>query len=110
MLSLWAKLAARLVEAAGSRIEEVRVTRLLDTVFYANVLVRGPAGAAEVDARPSDAVNLALAAGVPVKVDTELFCSAAATGCAEEVSGYPVVTGSLAAEAQERVRRQAGQP
>ncbi len=61
-----AKLAASLVEAAGARIEEVRITSLLDRVFYASVIVRTPEGAREVDSRPSDAVNLALAADAPI--------------------------------------------
>jgi RNA polymerase sigma factor (sigma-70 family) len=70
-----ARLAASLVTAAGSGIEEVRVTRLIDGVFYATVVVRGPGGPAEVDARPSDAVNLALAADVPIRVDDRLFAA-----------------------------------
>ncbi len=59
------KLAAGLVEAAGSRVSEVRITRLSDAVFYACVVVPGPGGPREVDARPSDAVNLAVVCGVP---------------------------------------------
>ncbi len=67
------KLAVSLVEAAGSGIEEVRVTRLLEGVFYATVIVRSPGGSHGVDARPSDAVNLALVAGTAIRVDDELF-------------------------------------
>jgi bifunctional DNase/RNase len=37
------KLAVSLVEAAGSGIEEVRIARLLEGVFYATVIVRSPA-------------------------------------------------------------------
>jgi bifunctional DNase/RNase len=33
------------------------------------VVVDGPQGPAEVDAQPSDALNLALVVGVPVRVD-----------------------------------------
>jgi len=57
------KLAASLVGAAGARTVEVKITRLADEVFYAPVVVDGPAGGQEVDARPGDAVNLALATG-----------------------------------------------
>jgi hypothetical protein len=67
------RLAAGLVGAAGARLTEVRIARLLDGVFYAAVLVDGPAGPREVDARPSDAVNLALTAGAAIRVDSELF-------------------------------------
>ncbi len=67
------KLAAGLVEAAGSRVTEVRITRLDGSVFYASVLVPGPDGPREVDARPSDAVNLAVVCGVPILLNSELF-------------------------------------
>ncbi len=55
-------LAASLLHAAGSQLREVRITRLTDSVFYATVVLGGPSGPQEVDARPSDAVNLALVA------------------------------------------------
>jgi len=92
------KLAASLVDAAGSRISEVRITRLLAPVFYASVLVQGPAGLQEVDSRPSDAVNLALAAGVPIRVDTDLF---SLDHHLDELPSYPVATADLAAQAQQ---------
>jgi RNA polymerase sigma factor (sigma-70 family) len=98
------KLAASLVQAAGSRIEEVRITRLLDKVFYASAIVAGPAGPREVDARPSDAVNLALAADVPIRVDSRLFETAAAIDRLEESSSYPVATADMAAETRQRMR------
>jgi bifunctional DNase/RNase len=62
-------LTAALVEALGGRLVEVRVDRLDQGTFYATVVVDGPQGPAEVDARPSDALNLALVAGVPIRVD-----------------------------------------
>jgi RNA polymerase sigma factor (sigma-70 family) len=98
------KLAASLVEAAGSRIEEVRITRLLEGVFYATVIVRGPAGPMGVDARPSDAVNLALAAGAVIRVDDELFNTQTPCPWAAELASYPVATADIAAETQQRQR------
>jgi len=98
------KLAASLVEAAGASVREVRITRLLATVFYASVLIQGPSGRQEVDARPSDAVNLALATGAPIRVDGRLLSLELATGQTEELSSYPpVATADLAAEAQQRL-------
>jgi RNA polymerase sigma factor (sigma-70 family) len=99
-----ARLAASLVTAAGSSIEDVRVTRLSDCVFYATVVVRGPAGPEEVDARPSDAVNLALAAHVPIRVDDRLFAALQPEHTTQAVAGIPVATADLAAEAQQLVR------
>jgi RNA polymerase sigma factor (sigma-70 family) len=91
-----ARLAAGLVEAAGARVAEVRITRLLDGVFYAIVLVDGPAGVQEIDARPSDAVNLALAAGRPIKVDAGLYAAVTPADRAEELATFPVATAAIA--------------
>jgi len=98
------KLAAGLVAAAGSAITEVRITRLLAPVFYASVIVQGPGGPQEVDSRPSDAVNLALVTGAPIRIDSELFSVVTPAGCAEEISSFPVTTADIAAEAQQRIR------
>jgi RNA polymerase sigma factor (sigma-70 family) len=101
------KLAAGLVEAAGSQITEVKITRLLETVFYACVVVQGPGGPREVDARPSDAVNLAVASGAPIRLNSELFTAATADDDAQEPSSYPVATAGIAAETQQRMREAA---
>ena len=64
------QLMASLVAAAGSAVRSVRVTGMTDGIFYARVMLRG--GAA-VDARPSDALNLAAITGAPVYVAGELL-------------------------------------
>lgn len=51
----------------------MRITRLAESTFYAEVVVEGPAGRAEVDARPSDGLNLALIAGAPIRVNAALL-------------------------------------
>lgn len=101
-----AKLAASLVEAAGARIEEVRITSLVDRVFYASVIVRSPAGPKDVDSRPSDAVNLALAAGAPIRVDDGLL-DVPGSACGEELASYLVATTDIAAETQQKMRQSA---
>ena len=98
------KLAASLVGAAGSRIAEVRIARLIAPVFYGSVVVQGPDGPREVDARPSDAVNLALVTDAPIRIDSELFNLTTPAECAEELSSLPVATAEIAAEAQRRMR------
>jgi hypothetical protein len=103
----WAyKLAAGLVEAAGSRINEVRITKLTDSVFYAVVEVESPTGVREVDARPSDAVNLAVVTGAPIRMNAELFSvpSAGASTVALRLQG---ATADLAAEARQRMEEAA---
>ena len=61
---------ATLVAAAGSAVRSVRVTRTDGQVFYAKVTLRG---GAVVDARPSDAINLAAVTGAPVLVASDLL-------------------------------------
>ena len=68
-----ADLMARLVEATGGRIDRVVVSSLREQTFYATVGVRTRDGLTEVDARPSDALNLAVRVGAPIFVDPELM-------------------------------------
>jgi RNA polymerase sigma factor (sigma-70 family) len=98
------KLAASLVDAAGSAISEVKITSLIAQVFYAAVIVRGPGGTREVDSRPSDAVNLALVTGAPIRVDSELFNLATPEECASDLASCPVATAEIASEVQQRIR------
>jgi uncharacterized protein len=64
------QLMSSLLAAAGSGVRSVRVTGMADGIFYAQVVLRG---GATVDARPSDAVNLAAITGAPVLVAPELL-------------------------------------
>jgi len=102
-------LAASLVTAAGAAITEVRITRLQPPVFYASVLVNGAAGAREVDARPSDAVTLALTAGAPIRIDSKLFESGHLPDWAERIAASPVVTADLVAEHMRRYTEALGE-
>jgi RNA polymerase sigma factor (sigma-70 family) len=102
------KLAAGLVEACGSRITEVKITRLLEKLFYAVVVVQGPDGLREVDARPSDAVNLAVASGAPIRLNPGLFSAAAAYGDSGNPTPCPVTTADIVADVRQR-RREAAQ-
>jgi RNA polymerase sigma factor (sigma-70 family) len=94
------KLAAGLVEAAGSRVTEVRITRLDGYVFYASVIVPGPDGPREVDARPSDAVNLAVVCGVPILLNSELFAAVHPAGAP---TALLAATAEIAAETRQRM-------
>jgi hypothetical protein len=98
------QMTAGLLDACGSRVSEVRITRLAAEVFYAVVVVDGPAGQREVDARPSDAVNLALVTGAPILADGALLDDPRA-GRRDEWQDLPSGTAALAAEAAERMHR-----
>ncbi|HEY3908172.1 MAG TPA: bifunctional nuclease domain-containing protein [Streptosporangiaceae bacterium] len=93
------KLAAGLVTAAGGRIKEIRITRLQPPVFYAIVIVDGAEGEREVDARPSDAVNLALTASAPILIDSELFETGYPAEHTSKYAASSVVTADLADKA-----------
>jgi RNA polymerase sigma factor (sigma-70 family) len=67
------QLMAGLLDAAGGRLQEVRIDRLEGDVFYAVVVLDGPTGRTELDARPSDALNLALVLAVPIQVAEEIL-------------------------------------
>ena len=64
----------------------------------------GPAGQREVDARPSDAINLALVAGAPILADGTLLDDPRASR-RDEWQDLPSGTAALAAEAAEWRRR-----
>ena len=59
--------AARLLQAVGGALREVRISRLADETFYAEVVVETSQGVRTVDARPSDAIALALTTGAPIR-------------------------------------------
>jgi bifunctional DNase/RNase len=93
-----------LLEAAGGRLAEARVTRLDDGTFYAVAVVDGPGGRRELDARPSDALNLALVTGAPILVDPQVIEAASESARGRELLGevaaYPDDTAAIVAEAQ----------
>ncbi len=57
--------AAALLTGAGGRLREVRVTELTSSTFYAQAIL---SDGTIIDARPSDAITLALVTGAPINV------------------------------------------
>jgi bifunctional DNase/RNase len=66
-------LIARLVEVSASRVEKMAITKLHDRTFYATLWVRVGECVHEVDARPSDALSLALRMQMPIFIAADLF-------------------------------------
>jgi len=93
-----------LLEATGGRLAEARVTRLDDGTFYGVAVVDGPAGTREVDARPSDILNLALLTGAPIRVDPGVLAEASQSDKGArflaEAAAYPDGTATIVAEFQ----------
>lgn len=66
-------LIVRLVEVSESQVTKVVITKLHEQTFYAVLWIRVSDREHEVDARPSDALSLALRVHAPIFVATDLF-------------------------------------
>ena len=94
--------AAALLNASRTQVREVRISRLAESVFYADVVL---AGGETVDARPSDAIALALTTGAPITASAEVLEQAADDGVEATGDDRRV----LATETRERLARQAAE-
>jgi bifunctional DNase/RNase len=83
------QMTASLVAALSGSVTEVRVMRLSENTFIAEVVVDGPSGPKVIDARPSDAINLALLTGAPVRASSELLEQLAPTYEQFDLDAYP---------------------
>jgi hypothetical protein len=72
-------LMAELVRLFGSRVERVAVTRLHENTFYAGIAVTVDGRTEELDARPSDALNLAVRTAAPILVEEDVLAASAVT-------------------------------
>src|SRR6267154_397046 len=66
-------LTARLLEVGEMKIEKVAVIALRGITYIATMWINAKGKISEVDARPSDAISLALHAGAPIFVMPEIF-------------------------------------
>ena len=64
------QLTASIVEGLGARLKRCDIVDLRSNTFYAQIVLQSPSGDTTVvlDARPSDAIALALRAGCPLRV------------------------------------------
>lgn len=83
-----------LATAFGASIQEVRVTKWEQETFFAAVVLTRDGQTKEVDARPSDAIALALRAQVPIYVHTAVREQAKALADWIEPPGWPLHTAS----------------
>jgi bifunctional DNase/RNase len=67
------------VQQLGARITQVIVTDLIDETFYARVIMDMQGRHIEVDARPSDAIALAVRTQVPIYVEESVLARAGYT-------------------------------
>lgn len=70
-------LLLQVIERLGASVAEVQIREFRDKTFYANLVLTQPGGSQlELDARPSDAIALALRAGAPIFATEEVIASA----------------------------------
>jgi RNA polymerase sigma factor (sigma-70 family) len=67
---------AGLLRSINAVIEQVQVVALKEDIFYGTVKIHSGDKTTEVDARPSDAIALAIAAGSPIFVAEEVLAKA----------------------------------
>ena len=79
-----------LATAFGASIQEVRVTKLEQGTFFAAVVLTRDGQTKEIDARPSDAIALALRTQVPIYVHTAVRAKAEALADWIEPPAWPL--------------------
>ena len=82
-------LTVALLGAVAARVERVVVERLEDSTFFATVIVSANGEPREVDARPSDALNIALRVGAPIHVAAQIMDSSGIVTWPGEKQGDP---------------------
>jgi bifunctional DNase/RNase len=67
-------LLANVIESLGGKLESITITDLNDHTFFATLDVRVKAGdIVHIDSRPSDAIALGIAGGVPIYVEEHVL-------------------------------------
>lgn len=61
------------IEVVGAKIERIEIVRAEPPVFYATVVVHTDRGAHMLDARPSDAIALAVRSNAPMFVEDDIM-------------------------------------
>jgi uncharacterized protein len=72
------------IEQLGARVERIVVCELKENTFYATLHVVSAKGLVEVDARPSDAIALALRSGARIFVDDAVILNSRSVEMSQE--------------------------
>lgn len=84
MRPMTSDLLAQVVRVVGARVEGITVTRLHEKTFYASITLAVAGRTEELDARPSDALNLAVRTSAPISVADDVLDEAAVSADAVE--------------------------
>jgi bifunctional DNase/RNase len=77
-------LLRNVIQDLSARVERIVVTDLKENTFYAVIHLRSDGAAVVVDARPSDAIALALRASAPIFVEESVIASARSVDSSKE--------------------------
>ena len=77
------------IDSLGATVDSIIVNDLKSDTFYAKILLNVDGGQIEIDSRPSDALALAVRAGVPIFVDEAVLDKAGIV--LDEETGKPVL-------------------
>ena len=66
-------LLLNIVEALEGSINEVNISNIEDSTYFADIILNTVNGLVTLSARPSDAIALALRSNIPVTVNQEVF-------------------------------------
>ncbi len=72
-------LVKNVIDSLGNMLSDVLINELRDGTFYARLNLEGNSASHEIDARPSDAIAVAIRFGVPIFVAETVMEEAAAT-------------------------------
>lgn len=77
------------ITAVGAKVSHILVDDLRDDTFYARIVIDNDGQPVEIDSRPSDAIALAVRAGVPIFVAESVMEKASIRPEAEEGPSTP---------------------
>jgi uncharacterized protein len=80
-------LFATALDQLGVRVERVVISELADETYHARIHLERDGDRVEVDARPSDAIALAVRVEVPILADEDVLAQAALAADPDEVAG-----------------------
>ncbi len=61
-------LLGNVIEQLGGKLEQIEITNLQNSTFFAQLTIRQSGELIEIDSRPSDAIALGIASSVPIFV------------------------------------------
>jgi bifunctional DNase/RNase len=81
------------IQKLGGRVESVRVDKIESNVFYGTLVLQSGSQHIELDARPSDAIAIAIGNGVPIHVARKVIDHAGLDMNGEDLDDLPAQTG-----------------